>query len=93
MSSKFISDNPIASIFEVKGACRDLGTPVNCNVSFDGSNIPLKFGPFGHREFEPNADIAGIGVSYSFNVFFQHFPLVKILSLSLLDLRSAPSQC
>lgn len=69
MDLRLFGNNSRGFSFEIERVCRDLGSPVNCNVSFDNSNTPLTFGRFGPGEFEPSADIAGIGVCCSSNPF------------------------
>lgn len=50
--------------YEVQGACNAAKEPVNCSVLFDNkTNIVTQFGKFGQKEFDPDPDIAGIGVS------------------------------
>jgi len=52
--------------FEVQEQCQELGRLPVCTVLFDqklkNSTLVLRFGRFGHGKFEPNPDIAGIGV-------------------------------
>jgi hypothetical protein len=50
--------------FEVESACENVGSPVNCIVSFDrlDKNKILNIGGFGPNQFPPNTDIAGSGV-------------------------------
>ena len=54
--------------FEIEATCRALGTPVKCGVVFGRSNnsiVATTLGPSNRKSlFEPNPDIAGIGVSH-----------------------------
>ena len=50
--------------FEVEQTCYAAKTPMNCDVLFNNTtNVVTQFGTFGQKQFQPDPDIAGIGVS------------------------------
>jgi hypothetical protein len=55
--------------FDVETACRNTSTPIRCGILFNSSDIETRIGQFRRKEFEPNPDIAGIGVSTTFSPF------------------------
>lgn len=52
--------------FEIEEDCRKNGIELKCGATFDSSGRATQLGPYGHGEFEPNADIAGRGVGAKF---------------------------
>ena len=50
--------------FEVQNSCNVSNTPINCSVLFDNNTGTVTmFGYFGPKQFPPDPDIAGVGVS------------------------------
>lgn len=51
--------------FEVRKFCKNKGSPIDCQVEFNGSREATKIGPHVRGEFPANPDVAGIGVRAS----------------------------
>lgn len=84
----FFGYNGGAFSFEVEQACYAAGTPMNCEVLFkNATNVVTRFGTFGQKKFQPDPDIAGVGVScralYSHVCDCQRDPLTCFIHLDL----------